>query len=127
MSFAKLDELGHRLQALEHALAILGADEATHMAVGGGEARAEAMSALAGMYHRQATEPVIADWIAAAQDERSAVICRPARFRRQYVAPACPGVRQTPDAGCMRSSNCGATAPERLDRIQPAPRASWRW
>jgi len=36
MSFAKLDDLGHRLQALEHALAILGADEATHMAVGGG-------------------------------------------------------------------------------------------
>ena len=69
MSFAKLDELGHRLQALEHALAILGADEATHMAVGGGETRAEAMSALAGMYHRQATAPEIADWIAAAEDE----------------------------------------------------------
>ena len=37
MSFAKLDELGHKLEALEHALAILGADEATHMAVGGGD------------------------------------------------------------------------------------------
>ena len=69
MSFAKLDDLGHRLQALEHALAILGADEATHMAVGGGEARAEAMSALAGMYHRQATVPEIGDWIAAAEAE----------------------------------------------------------
>ena len=54
MSFAKLDDLGHRLQALEHALAILGADEATHMAVGGGEARAQAISALAGHYQRQA-------------------------------------------------------------------------
>ena len=43
MSFAKLDELGRKLEALEHALAILGADEATHMAVGGGEKRAEAM------------------------------------------------------------------------------------
>ena len=53
MSFAKLDDLGHKLEALEHALAILGADEATHMAVGGGEKRAEAMSALAGMHHRQ--------------------------------------------------------------------------
>ena len=57
MSFAKLDELGHRLEALEHALAILGADEATHMAVGGGEKRAEAMASLAGMHHRQATAP----------------------------------------------------------------------
>ena len=41
------------------------------MAVGGGEKRAEAMSALAGMYHRQATAPEIADWIAAAE-KRSA-------------------------------------------------------
>ena len=48
---------------------ILGADEATHMAVGGGEKRAEAMSALAGMLHRQATAPEIADWIEAAETE----------------------------------------------------------
>ncbi len=34
MSFEKLDQLGRRLSALEHASAILGADEATHMAVG---------------------------------------------------------------------------------------------
>ena len=53
MSFQKLDDLGHKLEALEHALAILGADEATHMAVGGGEKRAEAMSALAGMLSHQ--------------------------------------------------------------------------
>ncbi len=91
MSFAKLDELGHRLQALEHALAILGADEATHMAVGGGEARAEAMSALAGMYHRQATAPEIGDWIAAAEaetlnDEQSAAL---REFKRQYVNMTC--------------------------------------
>ena len=57
MCFAKLDELCHRLQALEHALAILGADEATHMAVGGGAERAEAMAALAGMHNAQATAP----------------------------------------------------------------------
>ena len=91
MSFAKLDELGHRLQALEHALAILGADEATHMAVGGGEARAEAMSALAGMYHRQATAPEIGDWIAAAEaetlnDEQPAAL---REFKRQYINMTC--------------------------------------
>ena len=91
MSFAKLDELGHRLQALEHALAILGADEATQMAVGGGEARAEAMSALAGMYHRQATAPEIGDWIGAAEgetlnDEQQAAL---REFKRQYVNMTC--------------------------------------
>src|SRR5690606_18989165 len=63
MSFAKLDELGRKLEALEHALAILGADEATHMAPGGGEKRAETLALLSGMYHRQATAPEIADWI----------------------------------------------------------------
>ena len=60
MSFQKLDALGRKLEALEHALSILGADEATHMAVGGGDKRAEAMANLAGMYHAQATAPEIA-------------------------------------------------------------------
>lgn len=91
MSFEKLDQLGRRLEALEHASSILDADEATHMAVSGGEARAEAMSVLAGMHHRQATEPQIADWIAAAEaedlsnDQRAAV----AEFRRRYVDMTC--------------------------------------
>ena len=40
MSFARLDTLCRSLDALDHALAILGADEATHMAVGGGASRA---------------------------------------------------------------------------------------
>lgn len=91
MSFAKLDHLGRRLEALEHALSILGADEATHMAVGGGEKRAEAMSNLAGMYHAQATAPEIADWIGAAKaedldaDQRVAL----AEFERSYVNATC--------------------------------------
>jgi carboxypeptidase Taq len=91
MSFQKLDELGHRLEALEHALAILGADEATHMAVGGGEKRAEAMAALAGMYHAQATAPQIADWIDAAaqemlnEDQAAALF----EFKRQYTNLTC--------------------------------------
>lgn len=91
MSFAKLDELGSKLEALEHALAILGADEATHMAVGGGEKRAEAMSALAGMLHRQATAPEIGDWIAAAEaetlnDEQQSAV---REFRRVYTNMTC--------------------------------------
>jgi carboxypeptidase Taq len=91
MSFARLDELGRKLEALEHALAILGADEATHMAVGGGAKRAEALSALAGMHHRQATAPEISDWIAAAEqetlnDEQSVAL---REFRRQYTNMTC--------------------------------------
>ena len=41
------------------------------MAVGGGEKRAEAMASLAGMLHRQATQPEIADWIETAEAGRS--------------------------------------------------------
>lgn len=91
MSFAKLDELGRKLEALEHALAILGADEATHMAVGGGEKRAEAMASLAGMLHSRASAPEIADWIAAAETEalddgqQAALL----EFRRQYTNLTC--------------------------------------
>jgi carboxypeptidase Taq len=91
MSFEKLDQLGRRLSALEHASSILGADEATHMAVGGGEARAETMSVLSGMYHRLATEPHVADWIEAASAEdlspEQAAALR--EFRRQYVNLTC--------------------------------------
>jgi carboxypeptidase Taq len=91
MSFEKLDQLGHKLEALEHALAILGADEATHMAVGGGEKRADAMSALAGMHHRQATAPEIADWIDAAEGETLDADHQAAlrEFKRQYTNMTC--------------------------------------
>ena len=91
MSFAKLDELGRKLEALEHALAILGADEATHMAVGGGPKRAEALSALAGMHHRQATAPEISDWIAAAEAEtlNEEQLAALREFRRQYTNMTC--------------------------------------
>ncbi|AKI00704.1 Zn-dependent carboxypeptidase [Hoeflea sp. IMCC20628] len=69
MSFAKLDEHCRALSALDHALSILGTDEATNMAPGGGESRAEAMATLSGMYHRQATDPQVRDWLDAAEAE----------------------------------------------------------
>ncbi|MHA6728876.1 carboxypeptidase M32 [Devosia sp. A369] len=89
MSFQKLDDLGRKLEALEHALSILGADEATHMAVGGGEKRAEAMANLAGMYHAQATAPEIADWIDAAKPESEDQTLALAEFKRQYINATC--------------------------------------
>jgi len=61
MSFQKLDALGRTLEALEHALALLGADEATHMAVGGGAKRVEAMTALSGMSPSRDRAPEDAD------------------------------------------------------------------
>lgn len=69
MSWQRLDEHCRNLHALDHALSILGADEATHMPSGGGEARAASVSLLAGMYHEQASAPHIAEWIAAARRE----------------------------------------------------------
>lgn len=91
MSFQKIDDLGRKLEALEHAIAILGADEATHMAVGGGEKRAEAMATLAGMHHRQATASEIADWIDAAEgeplsEEQGAAV---REFKRHYTNLTC--------------------------------------
>ena len=91
MSFAKLDALGHKLEAIEHAIAILSADEATNMPSGGGEKRAASVSALAGMYHGQITAPEVGDWLAAAEaeglegDQRRAV----AEFRREYTNRTC--------------------------------------
>jgi carboxypeptidase Taq len=91
MSFAALDAHCRSLGALEHALAILGADEATYMASGGGEKRAEAMSALSGMLHRQATDPRVRDWIEAAKaedmDEASRAAVR--ELERTYINATC--------------------------------------
>ena len=68
-AFARLSELGHKLEAIEHAQSMLSVDEAVTMPVGGGEKRAESMAVLAGMYHEMATAPEIGDWLAAAEDE----------------------------------------------------------
>jgi carboxypeptidase Taq len=91
MSFAALDAHCRSLGALEHALAILGADEATHMASGGGEKRAEAMAALSGMLHKQATDPKVGGWIEAAKaedlDEAGRAAVR--ELERSYVNATC--------------------------------------
>ncbi|HVW93542.1 MAG TPA: carboxypeptidase M32, partial [Devosia sp.] len=91
MSFAKLDALGHKLEALDHALSILHADEATNMPPGGGEKRAEAVAALAGMQHAQFTAREVGDWLAAAEAEELDELQRRAvaELRRQYRNATC--------------------------------------
>lgn len=103
MSFEKLDELNLKLNGFDHALAILGADEAISMPEGGGEQRAEAVSMLAGLRHETASAPEIADFIDAAETESltddqklglaefkrlyTNLICLPSEFvRRQSAA-----------------------------------------
>ena len=91
MSFTKLDELGRKLEALEHAQAMLGVDEAVQMPSGGGEKRAEAMSMLAGMYHELAAAPGIADWIGEARNEDLSATQKVAlkEFERSYINLTC--------------------------------------
>lgn len=91
MSFAKLDDLCHRLEALEHAVSMLRVDEAVQMPSGGGEKRAEAVAVLASMSHEQATAPEIRDWIDAAKreplDEMQQAALR--ELERQYTNMTC--------------------------------------
>ena len=91
MSFAELDHLCRRLEALGHAQAMLGVDEAVNMPEGGGEKRAEAMSVLASMSHEMATAPHIADWIARAEGEDldAAQQAAVAEFKRSYTNNTC--------------------------------------
>ena len=91
MSFAELDHLCRRLEAIGHAQAMLGVDEAVNMPDGGGEKRAEAMSVLASMAHEMATAPHIADWIAKAEDEDldAAQTAAVAEFKRSYINRTC--------------------------------------
>ena len=91
MSFTKLDELGRKLEALEHAQSMLSVDEAVQMPSGGGEKRAEAMSMLAGMHHEMASAPYIAEWIADARKEPLSGMQKTAvnEFERSYINLTC--------------------------------------
>ena len=91
MSFARIDELCRKLEALDHAQSMLGVDEAVQMPSGGGEKRAEAMGTLAGLSHEMASAPHIADWIAAAEVEALDPMQQAAlrEFKRSYVNLTC--------------------------------------
>lgn len=91
MSYANLDALARKLDAIDHAISILSADEATNMPVGGGEQRAEAVAHLSGLRHETFTAPEVGEWIAAAQtqdlseDEKLSL----AEFERVYTNATC--------------------------------------
>ena len=91
MSFAELDHLCRRLEALGHAQSMLGVDEAVNMPDGGAEKRAEAMSVLASMSHEMATAPHIAEWIDRAENEDldAAQKAAVAEFKRSYINRTC--------------------------------------
>ena len=91
MSYAQLEALGTRLEAIEHAMAILSADEATSMPVGGGEKRAEAVGFLSGLHHETFTAPEVGDWIAAAGAEDLSADQKAdlSEWERQYAAATC--------------------------------------
>ncbi|HEY8596383.1 MAG TPA: carboxypeptidase M32 [Devosiaceae bacterium] len=91
MSWQKLDELCHKLESLEHAKAMLSADEATQMPAGGGAKRAEAVAFISGLYHEMASAPEIADWIHAArsQTETDDQVAALAEFERAYRDRTC--------------------------------------
>lgn len=91
MSFVRLDDLGRKLEAIEHAQAMLSVDEAVNMPSGGGEKRAEAMGVLAALYHETATHPQVADWLAVAESETLNADQRVAvkEFRRVHTNMTC--------------------------------------
>lgn len=66
MSYDALAEHHRRLSQLRHVEAIASWDESTMMPVGGGPARAEALSALRGFIHQQATRAELDDLFTAA-------------------------------------------------------------
>lgn len=91
MSFADLEALGRQLESIEHAIAILSADEATAMPVGGGEKRAEALAFLSGLRHETSTAAQVGEWIAKAEDEDLSEDQKLAlkEFRRVYTNETC--------------------------------------
>lgn len=91
MSFDRLDALCHRLDALDHAQAILGVDEAVMMPEGSGSARAAAMAEIAALHHDMSTAPEVAEWLATAEATESDPLRRAAlrEFRRVHTNLTC--------------------------------------
>ena len=121
MSCEKIDQLNMSLHALDHAMAILGADEATNMPSGGGESRAFSLSHLAAMHHEKASAPHIADWIDVAENENLTPDQRLglAEFSRLYHQRTCL------PADFVRQKTAATLACEQMWRTA-RPREDWK-
>ena len=121
MSFARLDELCRKLEALDHAEAMLQVDEAVNMPAGGGEKRAEAMGTLAAPSPTTwQPHPQIDDWIAAARTEdldpaqQSAL----ARVQAHASQPHLPlGRFRQPQGQCADPLRAAVAEPARQERL----------
>ncbi len=119
MTYANLDRLNRKLEALSHAQSILSVDEAVNMPLGGGEARGSAMSTLAGMMHEMAASPEVGEWLSKAEGEdlspeqRAAI----AQARIDYINRTCLSAdfvtRRV--ATCMKSEQAWRTMRARGD------------
>jgi carboxypeptidase Taq len=91
MSFAQIDALLRKLEAIEHAQSMLSVDEAVMMPDGGGEKRAEAMAVLAGMHHDLMAAERNGAWIADAETEEleAAQAAGLREFKRVYINATC--------------------------------------
>ncbi len=91
MSYAALESLNRKLEALSHAQSMLGVDEAVMMPEGGGAARGNAMSTLAGMMHEMAASPEVGELLDRADredlppEQRAAI----AQARIDYINRTC--------------------------------------
>ena len=135
VSFAKLDELGHRLESLEHALSMLRVDEAVQMPAGGGEKRAEAMSrrSPACTTRRRRARDRRLDRAPpkgeALNEEQQAALRELERALHQHDLPPVR-VRPPPDRGarCGASSSGASFAPRATGRAScRRSKASSRW
>jgi carboxypeptidase Taq len=69
MSYEKLERHYKKLSELEHLEAIVAWDEAAMMPEGGASSRAEALATLRGLVHEHASQPALAEWLAAAAEQ----------------------------------------------------------
>jgi carboxypeptidase Taq len=89
MTFHDLDAHFRKLEALSHAQAMLGVDEAVMMPEGGGEKRAEAMATLAAIRHDMASAPVVGEWLDRATPSNDQQVAAITEAKREFVNLTC--------------------------------------
>lgn len=88
MSYPLLVSHFQQIDHFNHALSILGWDQAAMMPSGGNDSRSDAMAALSAHVHRLSTAPQLADWLAAAEEHVTSPVEQASvrEMRRVYLA-----------------------------------------